>query len=92
MKKTKTSLLCRLRLHKWKDYGDQVVITWSEPQIMSTDLASKSDVVYTKAKCLRCGIRKKRILAGNTDGTMSCVGWSPLSEEEYNEDVQKEQA
>ena len=90
MKRTNPVLLCRLGLHKWKDYGDHIVITWSEPQIGSAETVPKSDAVYTKAKCLRCGIRKKRILADNPDGTKSCVGWAPLSEEEYNQDIQEE--
>lgn len=90
MQRTKPGFLCRLGLHKWKGYGDYVLITWSEPQSGSTQAVSKSTAVYAKSKCLRCGVRKKRILADNPDGTKSSMGWAPLSEEEYNQDIKEE--
>jgi len=91
MKRTKPSLFCRLGLHKWKDYGDLALITWSEPGVINAGhTVSKSKGVYAKRRCLRCGIREKRILVNNPNGTVSSVGWRPLPEEEYNEDVQEE--
>ena len=71
MKETNPNRMCRLKLHKWKDYGDLVLITWSEPGFISLgSMISKSKSVYTKRKCLRCGIRKKRILAKNPDAQL----------------------
>jgi len=90
MKRTNPSFLCRLGLHKWKDYGELVLITWKEPGVVSVGYTvSKSKNVYTKRKCLRCGVSVERILVNNPDGTVSCVGWRPLSEED-KEDIQEE--
>ncbi|NIR87594.1 hypothetical protein GWO13_08585 [Candidatus Bathyarchaeota archaeon] len=40
----------------------------------------------TKRECLRCGVRVKRRLVKNRDGTLSCVGWDVLSEAECRKD------
>ncbi len=48
--------------------------------------------VFTKRKCLRCGINMKRILAKNPDETLSSVGWVllPKFDEETYEESQRE--
>jgi hypothetical protein len=42
--------------------------------------------VFTKKKCLRCGIKMKRRFVGNPNGTSSCIGWEPLLDSEYESD------
>jgi len=34
MTKRKLNWLCKLGLHKWRNYGESIVITWKEPEIM----------------------------------------------------------
>jgi hypothetical protein len=81
--------LCRLGLHKWRDFGGSVVITWKEPKLLKTSydkFTQKSREVFTKRKCLRCGIEMKRRLVRNPNGTFSCIGWEPLLYSEYEKD------
>jgi len=87
VKRRNPNWLCKLRLHKWKNYGESIVITWKEPGvILPTSFRTQSREVFTKRDCLRCGIRLKRILVKNPDGTLSCVGWEPLLESENEKD------
>jgi len=37
--------------------------------------------VYEKTKCTRCGMKLKRKLQKNSDGTLSSIGWAPFTEE-----------
>jgi len=93
VKRQNPNWLCKLRLHKWRNYGESIVITWKEPTFIKTPyekFTQKSKEVFTKKKCLRCGIRLKRRLIENPDGTLSCVGWEPLSESEYEKDKNEE--
>jgi hypothetical protein len=69
------NLLCKLGLHKWENYGDTVQIFWKEPGVI-WGLETHSRVVNEKRRCLRCGVKFKRKLVPNPDGTMSCVGWA----------------
>jgi hypothetical protein len=97
------NLLCKLGFHKWKKYGEKVVITWKEPEYVKrgrgrsrhwfpvmttrehpTPIHHQKEV-FTKKKCLRCGIRLKRKLVKNSDGTLSCIGWEPISKYEEDE-------
>jgi len=83
--------LCKLRLHKWRNYGESVVISWKEPGIIvPTSYRTETKQVFTKRKCLRCGLRVKRRLVNNPDGTLACIGWENLSESEYEKDESEE--
>jgi hypothetical protein len=88
-------LLCRLGFHEWRNYGNQVEISWREPEdvdirtksVIGPDresvreslsgLAIRTKAVYEGRECKRCGIRLKRKLVTNSDGTISSVGWEP---------------
>jgi len=81
-------LLCKFGLHKWESYGDIVQVFWKEPSIVVggrargvLDSESKSKAVYSKRQCLRCGVKLKRKLLHNPDGTASAFGWEPDAEE-----------
>ena len=84
--------LCRLGLHDWRNYGESIVITWKEPTVAKMrayeipHTSTHSRKVFTKRECLRCGIGMKRKLVNNPDGTLSSIGWEPLSESEYEKD------
>jgi hypothetical protein len=69
-------LSCRLGFHKWENYGEERQIFWQEPGFVY-GLTTKSKVVFDKRRCLRCGVKLKRIFSTNPDGTLSSVGWAP---------------
>jgi hypothetical protein len=73
------NLLCELGFHKWEDYGKEVQIFWQEPGLVY-GLTTKSKMVHEKRRCLRCGVRLKRVFTPNPDGTMGSVGWAPDKE------------
>jgi hypothetical protein len=90
-KRQSPNWLCKLRLHKWRNYGESVVITWKEPGVIfPKSYTTQSREVLTKRECLRCGLRVKRRLVNNPDGTLSCVGWETLSDSEYENDESEE--
>lgn len=73
-------ILCKLGFHKWQNYGNQVVVSWQEPTLSQARwraLEKHSKAVYPERKCERCGIRLRRKLVTNPDGTLSSVGWEP---------------
>jgi hypothetical protein len=89
-------------LHKWRYYGEKVVVTWKEPEYVKGGYGESGDwlpmrtrelpkpihcqkEVFTKRKCLRCGIGVKRKLVRNSDGTLSSFGWEPISKYEEDE-------
>ena len=77
-------LLCRLGFHKWQNYGDEVVVSWKEPAYhmgRATWLESHDEAVYEGRECKRCGMKLRRKFVENSDGTFSCVGWEPDTEE-----------
>ena len=78
-------LLCRLGLHKWRNYGEEVEVFWHDrPRAMiygPTYERARGEVVRERRKCKRCGIKLRRVLVTNPDGTVSCVGWEPDTEE-----------
>jgi hypothetical protein len=88
-------LLCELGLHKWRNCGDIVQVSWQEEGLvvaprqerLSGVLYSeaKSKAVYSKRQCLRCGMKLKRKFWENSDGTISCSGWE-LDTEEIQQD------
>jgi len=74
------SLWCKLGLHKWKNYGKQVLITWKEPGFV---LGIKKEIrkyVFSERECLRCGIKEKRKFSENLDGTLAAAGWERIEE------------
>jgi hypothetical protein len=88
-------LLCRLGLHKWQNYGNKVEVFWEEPNHIKTgakgtfgtrvgpphgNIEVHSKVVYERRECTRCGIKLRRKLATNSDGTLSSIGWEPDTE------------
>ena len=90
-RRAQSNWLCTFGLHKWRDTGESVKVTWTEPspgmvriqaQWRSTvgkvrfDQGSRE--VFTERECLRCGIAMKRKLFENPDGTVSCAGWEQL--------------
>jgi hypothetical protein len=96
-------LLCRLSFHKWRNYGNQVEISWKEPdgetmgvrsirtlgtheQQVELDsmFTTRSEAVYEGRECKRCGIRLRRRLVTNSDGTLSSVGWKSDTEDARN--------
>jgi hypothetical protein len=91
----KPNWLCRLGLHKWRYYGEKVVVTWKEPAYVKgasmhrepPKPIHRQKEVFTKKKCLRCGIRVKRKLVRDSDGTLSSIGWESISK--YEEDEYK---
>jgi hypothetical protein len=44
-------------------------------------LETRGKIVYEGRECKRCGIKLRRRLVTNSDGTLSCVGWEPDTEE-----------
>lgn len=72
-------LLCKLGMHKWRDYGKEVQIFWQEPGIIY-GLNTKSKMVFERRRCLRCGKQLRRRLIENPDGTLASVGWLPDTE------------
>jgi hypothetical protein len=73
------TLLCRLGLHKWANYGKEIQIFWQEPGVIY-GLTTKSKLVFEKRRCLRCGLQLRRKLIENPDGTLASVGWLPDTE------------
>ncbi len=88
-------LLCRLGFHKWRNYGDQIEVFWQEPTPLEANvknpnigtsarenlLDTHSRIVYEGKECKRCGMKLRRKLVTNPDGTLSAVGWEPCNEE-----------
>ena len=60
-------LLCRLGLHKWRYYGEKVLIVWKEPGFIPGTKKEMRKMVYCKRECLRCGIKEKRKFSENID-------------------------
>jgi hypothetical protein len=74
-------LLCKLGMHKWKNYGKEIQVFWQEPGFIY-GLTPKNKVVFERRKCLRCGIQLRRKLIENPDGTLASVGWLPDTEDQ----------
>ena len=66
-------------MHKWQNYGNEIQIFWQEPGLIY-GLTTKSKVVNEKRRCTRCGIKLKRKLSTNPDGTLASIGWLPDTE------------
>ncbi|HML02672.1 MAG TPA: hypothetical protein VK487_04780 [Candidatus Bathyarchaeia archaeon] len=50
-----------------------------------TDIATHTKVVHEGKQCKRCGIKLRRKLVTNSDGTLSSVDWKPDTEESDKE-------
>jgi hypothetical protein len=79
-------LLCRLGFHKWQNYGKETEVFWKEPQYglkgpsrygHTSRLEMHGETVHEQRVCKRCGLRLRRVIVTNSDGTLSCVGWKP---------------
>jgi hypothetical protein len=72
-------LLCKLGLHKWQNYGEKIEVFWRDRPRATlygpTYERARGEVVYKKRRCKRCGIKLRRTLVTNSDGTLSCIGW-----------------
>jgi hypothetical protein len=103
VKRQNPSWLCKLGFHKWRNYGESVVVTWQErtpwgrardPAVSTRKVLRRfgthSREVFTRRKCLRCGVDLKRRLVKNPDGSLSCVGWDSTSEFEFEKDEEPE--
>jgi hypothetical protein len=76
-----TPLICRLRLHKWKNYGEIVLITWKEPGFVPATTHKMQKLVHSERMCSRCGVKERRKFAENADGTKAAVGWEKIKDE-----------
>ena len=77
-------ILCRLGLHKWRNYGEKVLIVWEEPGLIPFTKKEMKKLVYCKRECLRCGIKEKRKFLKNIDGTLAAAGWERIEPTENN--------
>jgi hypothetical protein len=80
-------LLCGLGFRKWQNYGNKIEVFWEEPPrgIGLRARERRSETVYERCACKRCGVKLRRKLVTNSDGTLSCVGWEPDTEETNKE-------
>lgn len=93
-------LLCRFGFHKWRNYGNKVEVFWQEPMALKagvrdsfgtnvgspeSNIEAHSKVVYEGRQCKRCGMKLRRKFVTNSDGTLSCIGWEPDTEEANRE-------
>jgi hypothetical protein len=65
-------------LHKWRNFGDRVMISWTESGLIP---GTKKDIrkhVFTERECLRCGIKERRLFDENIDGTKAAAGWERI--------------
>jgi hypothetical protein len=75
---TKTPRLCRIGLHKWRNYGDRVMISWTESGLIPLTKKDICKHVFCERECLRCGIKERRLFSENIDGTKSAAGWERI--------------
>jgi hypothetical protein len=52
---------------------------------LDSAFATRSEAVYEGRECKRCGMKLRRKFITNSDGTLSCVGWEPDTEEAHKE-------
>ena len=93
----KTPLLCSLGFHKWRNCGNIVEVFWQEPtlikaagaksgidtntEVRRSSLGAHSKAVHEGRECKRCGLKLRRKLVRNSDGTLSAIGWETDTEE-----------
>jgi hypothetical protein len=71
-------------LHKWKDSGELVLISWKEPGFVPGTTQKIQKYVHPERVCQRCGLKERRIFAENRDGTKAAVGWERIGSEAQN--------
>lgn len=78
---------CGLGFHKWRNYGEEVGIFYSEERPSSQPIPgqlrarrTRGEAVFERRKRKRFGIKLRRTLEKNPDGTLFCVGWEPGTE------------
>ncbi|MGB9135385.1 MAG: hypothetical protein WCC63_07395 [Candidatus Bathyarchaeia archaeon] len=72
-------LLCRLGVHKWRNYGARVLVVWKEPGLLPGTKAERRKHVLSERECLCCGVKMKRTFSENLDGTQAATGWELVS-------------
>ncbi|MCK4478168.1 hypothetical protein KAU88_06545 [Candidatus Bathyarchaeota archaeon] len=75
-----TALLCKLGFHRWRDYGERVLLIWKEPGLLPGTKQGRRKHVFSERGCLRCGIKEKRKFSENVDGTLAAAGWEIVEE------------
>jgi len=75
-----TALLCKLGFHRWRNYGERVLIVWKEPGFLPGTKQERRKHVFSERECLRCGIKEKRKFSENIDGTLAAIGWEIIEE------------
>jgi hypothetical protein len=73
-----------LGLHKWKNYGEVVLIKWKEPGFVPSTTTKMQKFVDSERMCSRCGIKEKRIFAENIDGSKAAIGWERIYDKTQN--------
>jgi hypothetical protein len=79
---TMPTLLCRIGIHKWRDYGDQVIVAWKEPGIIFGLKATRMKRVYCDRECVRCSVKETRKFYENINGTLAPAGWQRVPEDD----------
>jgi hypothetical protein len=57
---------------------------WS-PKNPKSNVETHSKVVHQGHECARCGMKLRRKLVTNSDGTLSSIGWEPDTEETHKD-------
>jgi hypothetical protein len=77
-------LLCRLGLHRWQYYGENVFVAtrkYIKTQDKEMPATTGMKLANTKRECLRCHIKQMANVFTNEDGTLSVRGWSDITNE-----------
>jgi len=68
------ALLCKLGFHKWKNYGEQVMVVWREPGFLPGTKVNKKKHVFSKRSCLRCRVTEEKQFSETIDGQLEITG------------------
>jgi len=69
-----------LGFHRWRDYGERVLLIWKEPGLLPGTKQERRKHVFSERECLWCGIKEKRKFSENVDGTLAAAGWEIIEE------------
>lgn len=75
-------LLCRFGFHKWKNYGERVLVFWKEPGFLPGTKVNKKKYVLSKRKCLWCGVKEEKKFTETFDGQLEITGCDRIEESE----------
>jgi hypothetical protein len=67
-------------LHKWRNYGEEKILTWEEPGFVPGTRQKIQKLRHTERECSRCGTKQKRIYIENLDGTKAPGGWEAIEQ------------